>query len=81
MSIGFGIFLMVVGAILAFAVQDGINGVDLTLVGYILIAGGALVTLLSAIALTRKRKTSTTVQSSVNPATGERVEQSESSIS
>jgi len=81
MSIGFGIFLMVVGAILSFAVQDGINGVDLTLVGYILMAGGALVTLLSAVVLMRKRKTSTTVQSAVNPATGERVEQSESSIS
>jgi len=81
MSIGFGIFLVVLGAILSFAVQDGINGIDLTMVGYILMAGGALVTILSVVVLTRKRKTSTTVQSAVNPATGERVEQSESSIS
>lgn len=81
MSVGFGIFLMIVGAILAFGVQDNLSGVDLTLIGYIVLAGGALVTVLSVAFLARKRKTSTTVQSAVNPATGEKVEQSESSIS
>jgi hypothetical protein len=40
MSIGLGIFLMVVGAILAFAVDLTVPGVDLQLVGYILMGGG-----------------------------------------
>lgn len=42
MQIGTSLFLLAVGAILAFAVQDSINGVELTTVGYILIAVGAL---------------------------------------
>lgn len=42
MQIGTSLFLLAVGAILAFAVQDSISGVDLTTVGYILIAVGAL---------------------------------------
>lgn len=42
MGIGLGIFLIVVGAVLAFAVTDGIAGVDLTLVGYISLAAGVI---------------------------------------
>lgn len=42
MGIGAGIFLLAVGAILAFAVSDRISGVDLTMVGYILMGVGAL---------------------------------------
>lgn len=38
MSIGAGIFLLAVGAILAFAVTDRINNIDLTAIGYILMA-------------------------------------------
>ncbi len=34
MGIGAGIFLLAVGAILAFAVTDAINGIDLTMVGW-----------------------------------------------
>lgn len=49
MRIGFGIFLLAVGAILAFAVQDNIGAVDLTLVGYIAMAAGALTLVLSLI--------------------------------
>ena len=40
MSIGAGIFLMVVGGILAFAVQDSWDAVNLTVVGYILMLAG-----------------------------------------
>jgi Flp pilus assembly protein TadB len=42
MGIGVGIFMIAVGAILSFAVADRISGVDLTVVGYILMACGAL---------------------------------------
>ena len=42
MYIGGSIFLLALGAILAFAVQDRLEGVELTTVGYILMAAGAL---------------------------------------
>ncbi len=42
MQIGGSLFLLAVGAILAFAVRDSIEAVDLTMVGYILIAVGAI---------------------------------------
>lgn len=42
MGIGSGIFLIVVGAILAFAVRDSWDVVDLTVVGYICLGAGVL---------------------------------------
>lgn len=42
MGIGAGIFLLVVGAILAFAVRDSWDVVDLTMVGYIAMGAGVL---------------------------------------
>ncbi|RYJ00731.1 MAG: hypothetical protein EON52_23005 [Actinomycetales bacterium] len=42
MQIGGSLFLLAAGAILAFAVRDTIDAVDLTMVGYILIAVGAI---------------------------------------
>lgn len=49
MYVGLGIFLLVVGAILSFAVRDSISAVDLTMIGYIMMAGGALAVLLSLV--------------------------------
>ena len=40
MYIGGSIVLIAFGAILSFAVTDAINGVDLTMVGYILMVAG-----------------------------------------
>jgi len=42
MGIGVSVFLLAVGGILAFAVTDRLSGVDLTAVGYILMAAGAV---------------------------------------
>ncbi|RIJ76181.1 hypothetical protein D1871_13580 [Nakamurella silvestris] len=42
MRTGFGVFLIVVGAILAFAVKKSFEAFDLTMIGYILMAAGAL---------------------------------------
>lgn len=56
MSIGVGIFLMVVGAILAFAVRDSWEAVDLTVVGYILLAAGLLGIVLSFYITNRRRR-------------------------
>ncbi len=62
MRIGSSIGLIIIGAILAFAVSDIIDGVDLTLIGYILMAGGALGLILSLIFA--GRRSTTTVQQS-----------------
>lgn len=42
MYIGGSIFLIAIGAIFSFAVQDSISGIDLVATGYILMAAGAL---------------------------------------
>ena len=47
MGIGVGLFLIAVGAILTFAVSDPISGVDLGMVGVILMVVGALGLVLS----------------------------------
>ena len=49
MGIGASLFFIAVGAILAFAVTDSVNGVDLVTVGWILMGVGVLGALLSAI--------------------------------
>lgn len=42
MRIGTSLVLIALGAILAFAVTDRINNIDLTMIGYILLGVGAL---------------------------------------
>ncbi|GAA1691979.1 hypothetical protein GCM10009745_41690 [Kribbella yunnanensis] len=54
MGIGVSVFLLAVGGILSFAVSDRISGVDLTVVGYILMGAGAL-GLIMAVFLTSQR--------------------------
>lgn len=64
MSAGFGIFLIAVGAILSFAVQDVIAGLDLEMIGYILMGAG-LVTLLVSLFLGQRRQTTVTARRAV----------------
>lgn len=49
MYFGGSIALIALGAVLAFAVQDRLSGIDLVMVGYICMAAGALGILLSLI--------------------------------
>jgi len=70
MRIGSSIGLIIIGAILAFAVSDSIEGVDLTLIGYILIGGGVLGLILSL--LLSARRSTTTVQQSGPSGVSER---------
>jgi hypothetical protein len=49
MYIGGSIVLLALGAILSFAIEDSINGIDLVVVGYILMAAGALGIILSLV--------------------------------
>lgn len=60
MSIGSGIVLFVIGAILVFAVNVEVAWVDLTMVGYILMGAGALVFLIGLILFARRRSTRAT---------------------
>jgi len=55
MYIGGSLFLIALGAILSFAVQDSINGVDLVTAGYILMAVGVLGIVLSLLMTSRAR--------------------------
>ncbi len=53
MQIGASLFMLAVGAILSFAVADAIDGVNLVVVGYILMAVGALGLILSLVVASR----------------------------
>ena len=56
MGYGLGVFLLALGLILALAVTDSINGVDLTMVGWILAGAGLLVVILTAATAARGRR-------------------------
>ncbi|MGI8592681.1 MAG: DUF6458 family protein, partial [Nakamurella sp.] len=42
MGIGLGVFLIIVGAVLAFGVKAQVSGLDLTTIGWIVMGGGVL---------------------------------------
>jgi hypothetical protein len=52
MTIGTSLFLLAVGAILKYAVEDSVNGVDLQTVGVILMIVGVVGLLLSLLYMT-----------------------------
>lgn len=79
LSIGFGIFLMAVGAIVAWAVPGlwEVEGANWALIGYILLGAGALVTLIGIILAANRGRTSQVTRSAVDPDSGTRVERTE----
>lgn len=62
MGIGFSITLLAVGAILAFAVRATVAGLDIHVVGWILMAAGALGLALTMAVLTPRRRSRTITQ-------------------
>jgi hypothetical protein len=80
MSIGLGIFLFVVGAILVWALNIQVDWIDVDFVGYMLMGAGALVFILGIILMTRKRSSVSTTRSAVDPVSGERTVQQERSV-
>jgi len=68
MSIGFGIFLMATGAILAFGLRDRSDVVDLPAVGVILMLAGAAGIWLSFLITNKRRRVAT---QTLEPATAE----------
>jgi hypothetical protein len=77
MGIGTGIFLFVVGAILAFALNFQLAAINLHLIGYILMGAGVVVFLISLVLVLRRRSTVSTTRSAVDPASNERIVQQE----
>jgi uncharacterized membrane protein YfcA len=61
MAIGTSLFLIAVGAILRFAVQDSIEEIDLTTVGLILMIVGILGLLLGLFLMSRSPRSETVV--------------------
>jgi hypothetical protein len=58
MGIGGGIVLIVIGAILSFAVKDSVDGVNLELIGYICMGAG-LLALIIALVMNSQRSNTT----------------------
>lgn len=79
MSLGFGILLFVIGAILAFALNLTVDWIDLQLVGYILMGAGVVIVIIGIVLLARRRRSVATSQTSIDPATGDRVTRTERS--
>ena len=80
MSIGAGIALFVIGAILVFAVDVDVEYVDLDMIGYILMGAGVVIFILGLVLMMRRRSTQS-VTRTVDPVAGERVTRTESSHS
>lgn len=78
MSIGFGIFLFALGAILAFAVNVSLDWIALSTVGYILMAAGVVMVIIGGVLMARKRSSVTMQRTQVDPANGEQVTRRES---
>ncbi|MDQ1556490.1 MAG: hypothetical protein QOI02_1492, partial [Actinomycetota bacterium] len=74
MSIGTGIVLFVIGAVLAFALNINVGWIDLHLVGYLLMGAGVIVFVIGLVFLLRRRSSTTTVRSAVDPQSGENVQ-------
>jgi cytochrome c biogenesis protein CcdA len=77
MSIGLGILLVAIGAVLTFALNVTVDWIDLDLVGYILMVAGAIVIILGLIFMMRRRRSISTTSSTADPAVGQRVTRTE----
>lgn len=62
MGYGFGTFLLALGLILALAVRDVIDGVDLVMVGWILALAGVVFLLFTFATTARRRRETTYVE-------------------
>ncbi|MEV4196946.1 DUF6458 family protein [Micromonospora globbae] len=71
MGIGTSIFLIAVGAILTFALDTSIGGIDLDVVGWILMAAGVLGLIMTTLIWGRRRREVVTTE----PAEYRRVEE------
>ena len=75
MYVGLGILLLVVGAVLAFASSLHVSGIDLPIVGWILMAGGLIAIVLSLV-LSQRRGITTRRVTQRDPVTGTQIDDS-----
>ncbi|WP_203579389.1 DUF6458 family protein [Microbacterium hibisci] len=73
MSIGAGIALFAIGAILAFAVNVEVEWVNLDMIGYILMGAGAVIFILGLVLLARRRRSESVTRTAVDPTVNEQV--------
>lgn len=73
MGIGSGIALFAIGAVLAFAVDVELSGIDISVIGYILMGAGVLIFIISLALTLRSRQSTSTTRSAVDPASGEQI--------
>jgi len=73
MSIGAGIALFAIGAILAFAVNVEVEWVNLDMIGYILMGAGAVIFIVGIVLLARRRRSESVTHTAVDPTVNERV--------
>lgn len=79
MSIGLGIALIAIGAILVYALNLTVDWIDLDMVGYILMGAGAVVVIIGIVLLARRRRSVSTTHTQVDPVNGEKLTRSEQS--
>ena len=70
MGIGASVFLLAIGAILAFAVDYSVSGVDINVIGWILMAAGVVGLFTTTLIFGRRDRVVTTASA---PVTEERV--------
>ncbi len=58
MGVGISIFLLALGAILAFAVTGEVSGIDIDVVGYVLMAVGVAGIIISLVLMNQRSNTS-----------------------
>lgn len=80
MSIGFGIFLFAVGAILAFAVNVSLDWIELSTIGFILMGAGAVAVIIGIALLARRRSAVSTEHRRTDPVSGDSVTRRESDL-
>lgn len=68
MSIGAGIVLFAIGAIIAFALNVQVDWVDLHMLGYILMGAGVVIFLLGLVMMMRRRRSDVVTRTAVDPA-------------
>jgi len=79
MTMGLGVVLIVIGAILTFALDFQVSWINLDLVGYILMFAGAVAFIVGLIRMFMRRRT-VTDHRVADPAVGERVVREERSV-
>jgi len=80
MSIGVGIFLFVVGAVLTFALNVSLDWINLDLVGYLFMGAGIVVVIIGLVLLMRRRSSVITEHTDVDPASGSRTTERASKV-